>query len=138
MIIPLGQLLDIVLEAQKVRALGHNQVFTYQGRSLKGIRKAFIRACQQAGITEFRFHDLRHTFNTNMRKAGVPQPVMMKMTGHKTAAMFHRYNTVDIDDGREACRKLEEYLQQERYLATGNPTTEPAKCSQSAPINKNG
>ncbi len=55
-----------------------------------------------------------------------------------SAAMFHRYNTVDIDDGREACRKLEEYLQQERYLAMGNPTTQPAKCSHSAPVNKNG
>jgi hypothetical protein len=55
-----------------------------------------------------------------MRKAGVPQAVIMKMTGHKTAAIFHRYNTGDIDDGREACRKLEEYLQQKRYLATGN------------------
>lgn len=133
-----GQLLDIVLEAQKVRALGHNQVFTYKGRQLRGIRKAFISACQQADITDFRFHDLRHTFNTNMRKAGVPQPVIMKMTGHKTAAMFHRYNTVDIDDGREALRKLEEYLLQERNLATGNPATELAKCSHSAPVNKNG
>ena len=138
MIILSGQLLDIVLEAQKVRALGHNHVFTFKGRRLKGSRKAFIRACQQAGITDFRFHDLRHTFNTNLRKAGVPQPVIMKITGHKTAAMFHRYNTVDVDDGREACRKLEEYLQQERYLATGNPATDPAKCSHSAPVNKNG
>jgi integrase len=86
-------------------------VFTYKGRRLKGIRKAFIRACQQAGITDFRFHDLRHTFNTNMRKAGVPQPVIMKMTGHKTAAMFHRYNTVDIDNGREVCRNRAEDLQ---------------------------
>ena len=133
-----GQLLDIVLEAQKVRALGHNQVFTYKGRQLKSIRKAFISACQQADITDFRFHDLRHTFNTNMRKAGVPQAVIMKMTGHKTAAMFHRYNTVDVDDGREALRKLEEYLLQERNLAMGNPTPESAKSSHSAPVNKNG
>ena len=97
-----------------------------------------VQTCQQADITDFRFHDLRHTFNTNMCKAGVPQPVIMKMTGHKTAAMFHRYNTVDIDDGREALRKLEEYLLPERNLATGNPTTELAECSHSAPVNKNG
>jgi hypothetical protein len=60
-----------------------------------------------------------------MRKAGVTQAVIMKMTGHKTAAMFHRYNTVDIDDGREAFRKLEECLQQERYLAMGDATNAP-------------
>jgi hypothetical protein len=63
-----GKLLDIVLEAHKGRALGHNQVFTYKRRTVKRIRKAFLNACKQAGITNFRFHDLRHTFNTNMRK----------------------------------------------------------------------
>jgi integrase len=109
-----GKLLDIILEAHKLRSLGHNHVFTYKGRTLKSIRKAFLNACKRGGITNFRFHDLRHVFNTNMRKAGVPQAVIMKMTGHKTAAMFHRYNTVDIDDGREAYRKLEEHLFQER------------------------
>jgi hypothetical protein len=64
-----------------------------------------------------------------MRKAGVPQAVIVKMTGHKTAAMFHRYNAVDIGDGREAYRKLEECLEQERYLATGSPIDETEKCS---------
>jgi hypothetical protein len=64
-----------------------------------------------------------------MHKAGVPQPVIMKMTGHKTAAMFHRYNTVDINDGRGAFRKLEEYMQQERYLAAGGLGNKSEKCS---------
>jgi integrase len=109
-----GKLLDIVFEAYKVRALEHNQVFTYKGRTVKSIRKAFLNACKREGITNLRFHDLRHTFDTSMRKAGVPQAVIMKMTGPKTAAMFHRYYTVDLDDGREAYRKLEEHLRQER------------------------
>jgi hypothetical protein len=60
------------------------------------------------------------------------------MPGHKTPAMFHRDNTVDLDNGREAFRKLQEYLQEGRYLATGNPIHEPGKCSHSAPANKNG
>jgi integrase len=101
------------------RCLGHNRVFTYGGRPIKGIRTAFLRACRQAGLQDFRFHDLRHTFNTNMRKAGVPQSVIMKMTGHKAAAMFKRYNTVDLEDGQEACRKLDEYLGHGRQ--PGNP-----------------
>ena len=62
----------------------------------------------------------------------------MKLTGQKTPSMFQRYNTVDLADTKEAYHKLEEYLLQERNLATGNPTTEPAKCSHSAPVNKNG
>ena len=69
-------------------------------------------ACRKARITNFRFHDLRHTFNTNMRKAGVDQSVIMKLTGHKTPSMFQRYNTVDLDDAKNAFQKLDLLLEQ--------------------------
>ena len=66
-------------------------------------------ACNSAGIIYGRFkkggfiyHDFRHTFNTNMRKAGVPESVIMKITGHSSRAMFDRYNTVDEGDPRQA------------------------------------
>jgi hypothetical protein len=45
-----------------------------------------------------------------MRKAGVDQTVVMKLTGHKTLSMFNRYNTVDQDDALEAMRKLDVLL----------------------------
>ncbi len=106
--------MEILTEAGKVRGLAHNQVFTYKGRPIRGIRTAFLVACRKAGIEDFRFHDLRHTFNTNMRKAGVDHSVIMKLTGHKTAAMFHRYNTVDTADAREAYRRLDAFLGQEQ------------------------
>jgi integrase len=106
--------LEILTETGRVRGLAHNQVFTYKGRPIKGIRTAFLIACHKAGIEDFRFHDLRHTFNTNMRKAGVDHSVIMKLTGHKTAAMFHRYNTVDTADAMEAYRKLDGFLGQEQ------------------------
>jgi integrase len=112
------EVLGILIEAGRVRGLGHNSVFTYKGRPIKGIRTAFLKACRRTGIEDFRFHDLRHTFNTNMRKAGVDQSVIMKLTGHKTAAMFHRYNTVDTADAKEAYRKLEGFLYQEPEKVT--------------------
>ena len=90
------EVLGILNEAGKIRNLSHNEVFTFKGQPIASINTCFRRACRMAGIDNFRFHDLRHTFNTNMRKAGVDQSVIMKMTGHKTAAMFHRYNTVDV------------------------------------------
>jgi hypothetical protein len=44
----------------------------------------------------------------------VDHSVIMKLTGHKTAALFHRYNTVDTADAREAYRKLDGFLGQEQ------------------------
>lgn len=98
-----------------------------------------MKACRRAGIEDFRFHDLRHTFHTNMRKAGVDQSVIMKLTGHKTAAMFHRYNTVDTADAKEAYRKLEGFLDQEPDEVTSGKLCSGAnKCSYSAPGRKKG
>ncbi len=68
------------------------------------------KALERAGIKDFRFHDLRHTYNTNARKAGVDKTVIMKLTGHKTLSMFTRYNTVDQADAKEAMEKLESYF----------------------------
>jgi hypothetical protein len=45
-----------------------------------------------------------------MRKAGVNISVIMAISGHKTMAMFRRYNRIDLDDGREAMKKVEDYL----------------------------
>lgn len=97
-------------EAGKVRSLEHRFVFHRRGKPLKDIRGGFNKAVERAGIEDFRFHDLRHTFNTNMRKAGVPQSVIMKLTGHKTNAMFHRYDTVDQDDAIQAMNRLDAHL----------------------------
>ena len=47
-----------------------------------------------------------------MRKAGVDQSVIMKITGHKTPSMFQRYNTVDLADAKEAYQKLEGLLRE--------------------------
>jgi integrase len=92
-------------------------VFLYKGRPVKDIRNAIKKACEGAKILYgrdikggFVFHDLRHTFKTNMRKAGTPESVIMKITGHSTREMFDRYNTIDRDDTRAAIDQLEGYL----------------------------
>jgi len=94
----------------KVRSITHNFVFTFKGRPLKSIKVCLARALKKANITNFHLHDLRHTFTTNARKAGVDKTVIMKLTGHKTLAMFTRYNTVDEADAREALELMEGYF----------------------------
>ncbi len=100
------------------RAIHDPHVFLYKGKPIKDLRTALRKACKEAGILYSRFakdgfvlHDLRHTFNTNMRKAGVPESVIMAVTGHSTREMFDRYNTVDVEDTRKAIDQLQGYLQ---------------------------
>ena len=107
---------DVLLESMtrlnKVRYIPHDYVFTYKGKPIKSIKTCLRNACQEAKIEDFRFHhDLHHTYNTMMRKAGVQKSVIMKMTGHKTSAMFDRYNTVDEEDAKEALKKLDKFLE---------------------------
>lgn len=113
--IPISSELHAVL--RKIpKAIHDRHVFLYKGAPIMDLRTGLRKACAGAGViygrfkkSGFVFHDLRHTFNTNMRKAGVPESVIMKITGHSTRAMFDRYNTVDEDDLRAALNRLKAF-----------------------------
>lgn len=99
------------------RNLHDQHVFMFRSKPVKDIRTGLVKACKKAGIVYgrfkkdgFIFHDLRHTFNTNMRKSGAAESVIMSITGHSTREMFDRYNTVDDEDKRKAFDLFGEYL----------------------------
>jgi integrase len=112
-----GQVKEILERLGKVRSIIHNFVFTFKGKPLKSIKDALARALKKANIANFRLHDLRHTYTTNARKAGVDRTVIMKLTGHKTLSMFTRYNSVDEADARQALHLMEGYF---RNQISGN------------------
>ena len=50
--------------------------------------KAFHRICREAGVPEFRFHDLRHFQASEAHSLGVPDKYVMKRMGHATDNML--------------------------------------------------
>lgn len=99
------------LELRERVGVNHRFLFVREdGKPVRSIRGAFENARKRAGLGDFHFHDLRHCYNTEMRRAGVHDSVIMQQTGHSTMEMFLRYNTVDERDGREAVRRRAEYL----------------------------
>jgi integrase len=100
------------------RDIHNNHVFMFRRKPVNDIRTGLVKACNKANIIYgrfekdgFIFHDLRHTFNTNMRKAGISESVIMAITGHSTREMFDRYNTIDEEDKRKAIDQLEGFLE---------------------------
>ncbi len=79
-------------------------------------RRAWESACQTARVPGKLFHDLRRTAVRDMVRAGVPQTVAQRISGHKTASIFHRYDIASDTDKRDALQKLEAYR-------SGQPST---------------
>ena len=107
-ILPLtGRLLDVIQELNKVRRLDCPYVFHRAGQQIRDFRWSWERACRESGNEGLLVHDLRRSAARNLRRAGVAESVAMKITGHRTASVFKRYDISDERDVREAMERLE-------------------------------
>jgi len=71
------------------------------------VSMAFKRACKRAGITNFRFHDLRHDFASNLVQRGNDVYVVQQLLGHKDGRMTQRYAHLRLENLRRAVETLE-------------------------------
>ncbi len=79
------------------------------GERIKDYHTALRTALKRAGLDKKLLHDFRRTAARDMVNAGIPERVAMKITGHKTRAMFDRYHIVDKKDLKTAAKKLSSY-----------------------------
>jgi integrase len=107
---PLRKLLDEqrertrAVERETGRIIPH--VFHRKGERIRTMQKAWDNACDRAGLTGWLFHDLRRTAVRGLERAGVPRSVAMKLTGHKTEAVYRRYAIADSVALAEGVEKL--------------------------------
>ena len=73
-------------------------VFAFEGRRITSLRRSWETACEKVKVDGLLFHDMRRSANRNMRDAGLPQSLRMRIMGHKTASMDRRYGIVDLTD----------------------------------------
>jgi integrase len=76
------------------------------GRNIGSVKTAFNAAVRRAGIEDFRFHDLRHTFASHMIMKGGTLKEVQEILGHKTMTMTLRYAHLSQEHKKKAVNLL--------------------------------
>jgi len=76
------------------------------GEPLAGPRYWFEKAIRKAGLADFHWHDLRHTFASRLTMAGVGLRAVQDALGHKSIAMTVRYSHLAPDFLQDVVDKL--------------------------------
>ena len=107
-------------------------VFNRDGIPVRRWRTAWRTACQAAGVPTRFLHDCRRTAARNLIRANVPERVAMLLTGHKSRAIFDRYNIIHEQELLDAGDQLVAYLAQQAQ-ATPRARVRPHSTGTDAP-----
>jgi integrase len=123
--IPLeNELRELVERRITARRLDCQYIFHRHGRQMRDFRKVWKRACREAGLVKriqdeatgtIRSvypipHDFRRSAVRNMVRAGVNPDIARQISGHRTPAIFSRYNIISEADLRQAVQQTSDYL----------------------------
>jgi integrase/recombinase XerD len=106
-VVPLSDRAVAILVASS-RIAGSPHVFTnpQTGRRYRNLSHSFRRACSLAGIKDFRWHDLRHTFASWHVQSGTDLYRVSRILGHSTLQMSARYAHLATEHLHQAVRDM--------------------------------
>jgi integrase len=120
---PGPELWGTIERAAEHQTPGCPNVFTRNGKAIRYFTHSWLTACKAAGKPGLLVHDLRRSAIRNLVRAGVPETVAMKCSGHKTRSIFDRYNISSEEDVADAMAKVEGWL-----------ATQPQKTADVVPL----
>jgi len=133
-----GRVVPITEEIMEIlrripRDLRCENVFTYRGRPISGIRESIRKACKEAGVIYgmdggdgFVFRDLRRTADTLTVRAGIPDVYRRTLLGHTLKGMDRHYVHPDLErDLRPAMASYTAWLKAEIASVTHFVTQVP-------------
>jgi site-specific recombinase XerD len=109
--VPINSTAMAIFDFLQARAEGHDHVFLSMRNNepLNTNRHWFEDAVKTAGINDFHWHDLRHTFGSRLTMAGVGLRQVQELMGHKTISMTCRYSHLEPAHQLAAVERLVSY-----------------------------
>jgi len=106
--IPINDTLaELFKRIRKVQQLKSEYVFLFQGAPVADVKVGLKAALKNAGITDFTFHDLRHTFASHMVMRGATLKDVQEILGHKTIQMTMRYAHLSQEHKKKAVKLID-------------------------------
>ena len=106
--IPVSDDLEAVFKDIRQRdGLRYEHVFTFRGQPIeRDLHVGFGAALKRAGLVGFHFHDLRHTFASQLILNGGSLKDVQEILGHKSMTMTLRYAHLTQESKRKAVNLL--------------------------------
>jgi integrase len=104
--VPMTETLTATLKSLKISAPADSTAAVFGYRQMT---KTFTRAVKRAGLIDFTFHDLRHTFASRLVMSGVDLATVKELMGHKHITMRLRYTHLAPGHMRSAIAILDRF-----------------------------